>query len=102
MQFKVLFMDQNNYTEDLSHIRTMMERSSRFLSLSGLSGVFAGLSALLGSYVYFIFRRDGIDYLAGNRNVFSPTLVRELVLVGAVILLAAVFSGYFFTVKIPK
>jgi hypothetical protein len=32
-----------NLQEDLLHIRSMMERSSRFISLSGLSGVFAWL-----------------------------------------------------------
>ncbi len=47
-------MDAKNYHEDLSHIRSMMERSSRFISLSGLSGVVAGIAALLGAgYAYF-------------------------------------------------
>ena len=50
-----------NLQEDLSHIRFMMERSSRFISLSGLSGVFAGFFALAGSlYVYQLFERKGI------------------------------------------
>jgi hypothetical protein len=45
-------MSQNSH-EDLVHIRSMMERS-RFISLSGLSGVFAGIFALLGAgYVVF-------------------------------------------------
>jgi len=34
--------------ETLTEIRALMERSSRFISLSGLSGVFAGVFALLG------------------------------------------------------
>ena len=34
--------------ETLTEIRALMERSSRFISLSGLSGVFAGIFALLG------------------------------------------------------
>ena len=51
------------HQEDLVHIRSMMERSSRFISLSGLSGVFAGLSALLGGvYVYQLFKVNGIEY----------------------------------------
>lgn len=103
MHLKVLFMSHKNYSEDLSHIRTMMERSSRFVSLSGLSGVFAGFAALMGAvYVYFIFQREGIDYFAGNRNIFRPELVRELVLVGLIILLAGVLSAYFFTAKKTK
>lgn len=96
-------MESKNYQEDLTHIRSMMERSSRFISLSGLSGIFAGLVALLGAiYVYFVFQREGISYFEGNRNIFSPGLVKELVLIGTVILLLALFSGYFFTSKKSK
>lgn len=91
-------MDSKNYHEDLLHIRSMMERSSRFISLSGLSGVVAGLAAIIGSvYVFFAFKREGIDYFDGDRNIFSPELVKELVITGTLILLTAVSSGYFFT-----
>jgi hypothetical protein len=96
-------MDSKNYHEDLSHIRSMMERSSRFISLSGLSGVVAGLAAIIGAaYVYFVFQREGIDYFAGQRNFFSPALVRELVVIGTLILLAAILSGYIFTANKSK
>ncbi len=93
-------MKSKNYHEDLAHIRSMMERSSRFISLSGLSGVFAGLVALIGAvYVYFVLKREGIDYFDGKRNVFTEVLVSELVIVGAVILILAIFSGYIFTAR---
>ncbi len=96
-------MESKNYHEDLAHIRSMMERSSRFISLSGLSGVFAGLVALLGAvYVYFVFQREGIDYFDGKRNVFSEDLVRELAIIGAGILVLAVLSGYIFTARKSK
>jgi hypothetical protein len=36
--------------EDLQHIKKMMERSSRFISLSGLSGIAAGICALGGAW----------------------------------------------------
>lgn len=96
-------MESKNYHEDLSHIRTMMERSSRFISLSGLSGVVAGLAAIAGAvYVYFVFQREGIDYFDGERNIFSPSLVKELVTIGIAILVVAIFSGYIFTANKSK
>jgi len=42
---------KSNYFEDLKIIKKVMEESSRFLSLSGLSGLFAGLIALVGATV---------------------------------------------------
>jgi hypothetical protein len=41
----------NESLETLQDIRRMMERSSRFISLSGLSGVSAGICALIGAYI---------------------------------------------------
>lgn len=96
-------MDSKNYHEDLLHIRSMMERSSRFISLSGLSGVVAGLAAIIGAvYVYFVFEREGISYFDGDRNIFGPSLVKELVLIGTCILVVAVLSGYIFTANKSK
>ncbi|BEV05782.1 MULTISPECIES: hypothetical protein [Chryseobacterium] len=96
-------MESKNYHEDLSHIRSMMERSSRFISLSGLSGVVAGLAAIIGAvYVYFVFQREGIDYFDGERNIFGPSLVKELVIIGIVILGVALLSGYIFTANKSK
>ncbi len=39
---------QQEQLEALREIRSMMEKSSRFLSLSGLSGIIAGVAALVG------------------------------------------------------
>lgn len=96
-------MESKNYHEDLSHIRSMMERSSRFISLSGLSGVVAGLAAIIGAvYVYFVFKREGINYFDGDRNIFGPSLVKELIFIGTAILIVAILSGYLFTAHKSK
>ena len=94
-----LIMNQK-HQEDLSHIRSMMERSSRFISLSGLSGVFAGLSALIGGlYVYELFKANGIEYFDKNYKLYSENLVLELVLVALIILFFALTFGIFFTIR---
>jgi hypothetical protein len=46
--------------EDIKAIRKIMEESSRFLSLSGLSGIFAGIFAIAGALVaYFLILKNG-------------------------------------------
>lgn len=89
--------------EDLVHIRSMMERSSRFISLSGLSGVFAGIFALIGaSYAAFLFESNGMSYFDGLEKVYSDDLIFKLIVLAVVILVLALFSGFLFTYKKSK
>ncbi|MFT3845645.1 MAG: hypothetical protein QM725_11365 [Lacibacter sp.] len=51
---------ENQPLETLQDIKSMMNRSSRFISLSGLSGVSAGVCALAGaSFAYRVINRSG-------------------------------------------
>ena len=96
-------MSDKNYHDDLSHIRSMMERSSRFLSLSGLSGVFAGITALVGSaYAHFVMQKEKVSYLKDDAINFSDQLVTKLVITGLVILAVAIALAYIFTVRKTK
>ena len=54
-------MTNNEHVEALNDIRKMMKRSNRFLSLSGLSGVFAGVYALGGAYIAWIWQDDYLN-----------------------------------------
>lgn len=54
--------DEIELTHTLHDIKQMMERSSRFISLSGLSGIAAGCCALVGSYfAYGVINRASYD-----------------------------------------
>ena len=48
-------------SKDLQTIRQYMEKSSRFISLSGLSGITAGICALIGAYLAF-------PYIIGSKE----------------------------------
>jgi len=86
--------------EDLSHIRSMMERSSRFISLSGLSGVFAGLSALIGGlYAYLLVDRMNDEYYYGNSISYNEDLIFQLFFIAMFILFFALSFGIFFTIR---
>lgn len=96
-------MNSKNYHEDLSHIRSMMERSSRFISLSGLSGVVAGVVALLGAgYAYFAMESKKVEYINGGRLTYTSDLVQELIITGLIVLVIAILSGYIFTANKSK
>jgi len=88
------------HQEDLSHIRSMMERSSRFISLSGLSGVFAGLSALIGGlYAYEMLEKNKLSYSEGNSNLQNGTFVNELFFIAIIVLISAFTFGIYFTIR---
>ncbi len=92
-----------NHLEDLNHIRSMMERSSRFMLLSGLSGIAAGLTALAGAgYVYFRLKKLGIDYFTATKRYYDKELVLELFIVAMMVLFTALFFGLFFTIRKSK
>jgi hypothetical protein len=83
LYFKVLLntlMENNkNYLEDLRIIKKVMEESSRFLSLSGLSGVFAGLIALFGAAsAVLIFLHGRIILPAGFSDGFTGQEIQNL------------------------
>lgn len=54
-------MDKEKHLQDLSHIKEMMNKSSRFFSLSGLSGILAGVYALLGAGLGYGYLK-GVDF----------------------------------------
>lgn len=91
------------HLETLTEIRSLMERSSKFLSLSGLSGISAGIIALVGAGA--AYARLSSDWLSGQSRFqqFSGPERREfvnfLLLDGSLVLLAALLTGIFFTVR---
>lgn len=55
MYFKVLFMEKNpSSADELKTIRRFMQESTKFLSLSGLSGIFPGIFALIGAFIAWL------------------------------------------------
>jgi hypothetical protein len=91
--------------QHLSEIRNLMERSSKFLSLSGLSGISAGLIALLGAGTAYLYLGFDVSFFDSNRY-FADRLFLQgqedtlfLVADGLVILVLAIASGIYFTTR---
>jgi predicted lysophospholipase L1 biosynthesis ABC-type transport system permease subunit len=82
-------MENDKAIEALTDIRSMMERSSKFISLSGLTGVFAGIFALAGAAaVYFYSEKSfGPDFIFGNLQAGQNTDVLVFYCVDALLVL---------------
>jgi hypothetical protein len=82
----------------LTEIRSIMERSTKFLSLSGLSGIFAGTVALIGAGIAYCFVTDvSKSYEIGTDEIF--TFFFQLALG---VLALALVGGYYFTFRKAK
>ncbi|MBL7698051.1 MAG: hypothetical protein JNK79_07825 [Chitinophagaceae bacterium] len=75
-------------------IRKIMERSSRFISLSGWSGIGAGLCAIIGAIVA---NRTMQQYYDADRNACFQCLVADLVLIASAVFVAALIVAFLFT-----
>jgi hypothetical protein len=85
---------ERDYSKDLADIRSMMERSTKFVSLSGWEGILAGMYALTGAYIantIIGFNPDGITY-----SIPSESL-NQLVYLGVGILLLSLITAIFFS-----
>ncbi|WP_028664083.1 hypothetical protein [Runella zeae] len=95
----------NQPLETLNEIRDLMQRSSKFLSLSGLSGISAGIVALIGATVaYLRLKTDTLyDEQSAQLAGFTRRQMMEFVLLdGAIVLILAIGFGIFFTVRKAK
>jgi hypothetical protein len=80
--------------ETLQDIKRMMERSSRFISLSGLSGVSAGVCALIGAWIaYGWIYQEPRSYDQSLRE----TLLTRMLILALGVLVAALATSTFFT-----
>ena len=100
-------MNSENPIADLKEIRKMMETSTKFLSLSGLSGISAGLVALIGSGIAWNllqnFETRKFQYILTNKldqELFKLDI--SLLILALSILILAVGFGFLFTYRTAK
>jgi len=91
------------HMDDLSEIRSMMERASKFISLSGLAGVFAGIFALVGAavaywYLEIFLPQAEAPLMFKSLSIYDDGILFMLIL-AVVVLLLAFASAVFFTTR---
>lgn len=104
-------MESNKYLEDIASIKTMMSKSSRFMSISGLSGILAGVYALVGAYAAHVVMGEqqltsgAREYssVEGLTNVYVASLSStKLLIIGLIVLIMAVITGLVLTIRKGK
>lgn len=95
---------EQKYIKDLTEIRSMMERSTKFLSLSGLSGIMAGIYALVGAYIAYrlFYVKEGADiYTTIDRQELNDDIL-NIIILALVILVLAVGTAIVLSLKKAK
>jgi hypothetical protein len=93
-------MTDQQHLDALTDIRRIMERSSRFISLSGLSGISAGISGLIGAFLahnwltayYARWEATGV-----YNEADYASLKYRLIILGLAVMALALVAGFFFT-----
>jgi MFS family permease len=86
-------MDSKDYLKDISEIKDLMNRSSRFISLSGSSGILAGIYALIGAAVtYWLVTTYSENSLHLDDWIFTTVLLILCAVAGLSILTAILLT----------
>lgn len=95
---KYFNMEASKYLNDIKEIKDIMNRSTQFFSLSGLSGILAGVYAIFGAlYVNHLINNHYDRYITLESLVF-----KKIVLTAFVTLLASLVTAYILTAKKAK
>lgn len=92
-------MSNEDYLKDISEIKNLMNKSSRFISLSGLSGVLAGIYALVGAAAaYWLV----INHSAGKLYIFHGWVFWTCMAILAMIAILSAITGIILTTRKAK
>jgi hypothetical protein len=112
-------MTNQDHLQQIKDIKKMMEDSSKFISLSGLSGISAGICAVIGAgFAYFSIENheyhvqsrinafadkiSGQDYSGTIPLILEDALTMKLAIIATVTLVAALGLSSFFTIRRTK
>jgi general stress protein CsbA len=105
-------MEEKEIHNELASIRRLMERSSKFISLSGLSGILAGVYGLIGAAVaYIAIYNDAPPYIDSDVSINNSHIAqgrssihrnftfldKELLLVALLVLAISLLTGFILT-----
>ncbi|HLT52312.1 MAG TPA: hypothetical protein VKZ97_00370 [Flavobacteriaceae bacterium] len=88
-------MESKDYLKDITEIKDLMNRSSRFISLSGLSGILAGVYAIIGGLIiHSIISRTPEGYAS-----ISGVHLRHCSVILSAVAILSIITGIILTTK---
>ena len=91
-------METKDYLKDIQDIKQLMSKSTQFISLSGLSGVLAGIYALIGAFVVNkLITNHSSRYITLESSTF-----KWIVFTAIVVLCCSLITAYIMTLKKAK
>jgi hypothetical protein len=92
---------KTNSSQDIREIKAMMERSTRFLSLSGVSGISMGIIALVGAAIAHLLiesiKKEDLPYLYFLWPFPVGEILMPLVILSFSVLILSLASAVFFS-----
>ncbi len=96
-------MENEKYLNDISEIKNMMNQSSRFISLSGLSGVLAGIYSLIGAWLAYKTIYFDTTSMGNYRNlIISQDSINKLFIIASTVLILSIITGIALSVRKAK
>ncbi len=91
-------MEPKDYLKDIQDIKHMMSQSTQFISLSGLSGVLAGIYGLIGAtYVNSLILQHEGEYITLESSTF-----KQIILTAFIVLVASIVTASVMTINKAK
>lgn len=96
-------MENEKYLKDISEIKNIMNKSSRFISLSGLSGILAGIFALIGAWLAYNTIYFDTTTLGEYRNlIVTEAMIEKLFLIAISVLISSIIAGVVMSARKAK
>jgi tryptophan-rich sensory protein len=94
----------DKYLQDISEIKNMMNKSSQFISLSGLGGIMAGVYALIGAVIAHVIIESN-NYSADNYDniiTLESNTFKLIVLTALAVLFLSIITAILLTYNKAK
>jgi len=100
LHFKaLLIMQEKDYLQDLSEIKNIMNRSTRFMSLSGLTGILAGVYALIGAYLGSQLLKNYQDFDYENNTINPNGVEVKIIAIAIGVAVLSIITAFILTKK---